>query len=46
MSISLPALTLTEREDKMKNKLIKFLKTCNKLTKIHINNIMAKNTKQ
>ena len=44
--ISLPTLTLTEREDKMKNKLTKFLKTCNKLTKIHINNIMAKNTKQ
>ena len=42
--ISLSTLTLTGHEDKIQNKLTKFLKTCNKLTKIHINNIMAKNT--
>ena len=44
--ISLSTLTLTEREDKIWNKFTIFLKTYNKLTNIHINNIMAKNTKQ
>ena len=35
-----------EREDKIQNKLTIFLKTCNKLKKININNITAKNRKQ
>ena len=39
-------LTLTEREDKIQNKLTIFLKTCNELTKIYINGIMAKNTER
>ena len=38
-------LTL-EREDEMWITLTKFLKTCHKLTKIHISNIMAKNAKE
>ena len=39
--ISLSTLIL-ECEDKIKNKLTKFLQTCNKLTKIDVNNIMTK----
>ena len=38
-------LTLTEREDKIKNKSTIFLKTCNKLTKTHINSIVKKKHK-
>ena len=44
--ISLWTLTLTEREDKTWDKLTILLKTCHKLTKIQINNIMTKNTKK
>ena len=40
--ISQRTLTLTQCEDKMLNKLTIFQKTCNKLTKVHISNIMLK----
>ena len=43
--ISLSTLEVTVCEDKIQNKLTIFLKTCKKLTKIHINNMVTKNTK-
>ena len=46
ISLSTLTLTLTERGNKIWNKLSIFLKTCNKLTKIDIKNTMAKNKKQ
>ena len=45
ISLSTLTLTLTERGNKIWKKLSIFLKTCNKLTKIDIKNIMAKKQK-
>ena len=42
ISLSTSTLTLTESKNKIRNNLTIFLKPCNKLTNIHINNMVAK----